>query len=71
MAATRSSRLEPGSRALLLQTAADAIESQLERRATAGLVEVALPAELRELFARQLRDPDRSTAKVSRALLRG
>jgi uncharacterized protein len=51
MAATRSSRLEPGSRALLLQTAADAIESQLERRATAGLVEVALPAELRELRA--------------------
>jgi AmmeMemoRadiSam system protein A len=51
MAATRSSRLEPRSRALLLQTAADAIESQLERRASAGPVEVALPAELRELRA--------------------
>jgi uncharacterized protein len=51
MAATRSSRLEPRSRALLLQTAADAIESQLECRTAAGLGEVALPIELRELRA--------------------
>jgi len=51
MAATRSSRLEPRSRALLLETAADAIESRLERRAAAGPVEVALPTELRELRA--------------------
>jgi AmmeMemoRadiSam system protein A len=51
MAATRSSRLEPRSRALLLQTAADAIESQLERRTAVGPVEAALPIELRELRA--------------------
>jgi len=51
MAATRSSRLEPGSRTLLLETAAEAIESQLERRVAAGPAEAALPAELRELRA--------------------
>lgn len=51
MAATRSSRLEPGSRALLLETAAEAIESQLQRRSAAGPAEAALPAELRELRA--------------------
>lgn len=48
MAATRSTRLEPRSRALLLQTAADAIESQLERRPASGPDDVALPAELLE-----------------------
>ena len=48
MAATRSTRLEPGSRSLLLETAAAAIESQLERRVAAGPDEAALPAELRE-----------------------
>jgi len=46
MEATRSSRLEPRSRALLLRTAADAIESQLERRVSAGPVAAALPADL-------------------------
>jgi len=51
MEATRSTRLEPRSRALLLRTAADAIESQLERRAAAGPAEAGLPAELRELRA--------------------
>jgi len=51
MAATRSTRLEPRSRALLLQTAADAIESQLERRPASGPADVALPAELLELRA--------------------
>lgn len=51
MAATRSTRLEPRSQALLLRTAADAIESQLERRAGAGPVEAALPAELLDLRA--------------------
>jgi len=51
MAATRSSRLESGSRILLLETAAEAIESQLERRVAAGPAEAALPAELRELRA--------------------
>ena len=51
MAATRSSRLEPGLRALLLRTAAEAIESRLERRPAAGPAESALPAELRELRA--------------------
>jgi len=51
MEATRSSRLEPRSRALLLRTAADAIESQLERRGGAGPAEAALPAELLELRA--------------------
>lgn len=51
MAATRSSRLEPGSRALLLETAAEAIESHFERRTAAGPAEAALPAELRELRA--------------------
>jgi len=48
MEATRSSRLEPRSRALLLRTAADAIESQLERRGGAGPVAAALPADLLE-----------------------
>lgn len=47
MEATRSSRLEPRSRALLLRTAADAIESQLERRGGAGPDADALTAELR------------------------
>jgi AmmeMemoRadiSam system protein A len=51
MAATRSSRLEPGSQALLLQTAAEAIESQLEGRRGAGPAEAALPTDLRELRA--------------------
>lgn len=51
MAATRSSRLEPRSRALLLETAAEAIETRLERRASDGPPEVTLPAELRELRA--------------------
>jgi len=48
MEATRSSRLEPRSRALLLRTAADAIESQLERRGGAGPLAAALPADLLE-----------------------
>lgn len=48
MAATRSTSLELGSRSLLLETAAEAIESQLERRATSGPAEAAMPAELRE-----------------------
>jgi len=48
MAATHSSRLEPASRSLLLETASEAIESQLERRNAVGPVEAALPAELRE-----------------------
>lgn len=51
MAATRSSRLEPRSQALLLRTAADAIESQLERRAGAVPQADDLPAELRALRA--------------------
>ena len=51
MAATRSSRLEPRSQALLLRTAADAIESQLERRAGAVAPADDLPAELRALRA--------------------
>jgi AmmeMemoRadiSam system protein A len=51
MAATRSSRLEPRSQALLLRTAADAIESQLERRAGAAPPADDLPAELRALRA--------------------
>lgn len=51
MEATRSSRLEPRSRALLLRTAADAIESQLERRGGSGPDEATLPAELLELRA--------------------
>jgi AmmeMemoRadiSam system protein A len=44
----RSTRLEPGSRDLLLDTAAEAIESQLERRTAAGPDEAGMPAELRE-----------------------
>ena len=48
MAATRSTRLEHGSRSLLLETAAEAIESRLERRAASGPAEDSLPAELRE-----------------------
>lgn len=48
MAATRSTRLEPRSRILLLETAAEAIESQLERRTTAGPADAALPGDLRE-----------------------
>jgi AmmeMemoRadiSam system protein A len=51
MAATRSTRLEPGSRALLLETAAEAIESQLEHRHAAGPADADLPADLRELRA--------------------
>jgi len=48
MAATRSTRLERASRSQLLQTATEAIESQLERRVAAGPDEAALPPELRE-----------------------
>jgi AmmeMemoRadiSam system protein A len=47
MAATQSSSLEPGSRALLLATAAEAIESRLSSRATAAPEAERLPAELR------------------------
>ena len=49
MAATRSARLEPRSRALLLATAAAAIESQLARRPDAGPDPSALPSELVEV----------------------
>lgn len=51
MEATPSSRLEPRSRILLLRTAADAIESQLQRRGDAGPGADVLPAELQAVRA--------------------
>jgi len=51
MAATQSARLEPRSRALLLSTAAAAIETQLARRPDTGPDPAALPPELREVRA--------------------
>lgn len=51
MAASQSARLEPRSRALLLSTAALAIETQLARRPDPGPDPAVLPPELREIRA--------------------